>query len=162
MPIEITYHSGIYTLKSKQKLYGSMDEVWDFFSRPKNLNVMTPNDLKFEITTPDLAERTYQGQIISYEIEIFPMLKNHWITEITLVKENELFIDEQRFGPYAMWHHEHHFTPLADNEVLMEDIISFKLPMGALGRVVASGLIKNKLKKIFDFRYKFCEERFKK
>lgn len=88
--------------------------MWDFFSRPQNLNDMTPNDLKFKITTKNLPQRTYQGQIITYTIELFPMISNYWVTEITLVKPNQLFIDEQRFGPYKMWHHEHHFQELTD------------------------------------------------
>lgn len=160
MDINITYHSGVYTLRSKQILNGNISEIWDFFSRPENLDQMTPNDLKFKITSEHLPEKTYQEQIITYEIEIMPMVKNHWMTEITLVKDEEIFIDEQRFGPYAMWHHEHHFNSLSDTQVEMTDIITFKLPFGALGRWLASGLIKTKLYKIFTYRYRFCEQRF--
>lgn len=134
--------------------------MWDFFSRPQNLNDMTPNDLKFKITTKNLPQRTYQGQIITYTIELFPMISNYWVTEITLVKPNQLFIDEQRFGPYKMWHHEHHFQELTDGSVEMIDRITYKLPFGFLGRLLASTLIKKRLKAIFEYRYQYCERVF--
>lgn len=160
MALEIAYQSGIYTLRSEQRLRGNLAEIWDFFSHPENLNKITPEDLKFKITTPHLPAKTYQGQIITYEIEILPMMKHSWVTEITLVKEKQLFIDEQRFGPYRIWHHEHHFEPLSEDEVKMTDLIFFKLPMGLLGRLVAGKMIKNKLTKIFSYRYQFCEKQF--
>lgn len=162
MSVSISYASGIYTLESKQILKGSIEAIWDFFSRPENLNKITPDDLKFKITTPNLPEKTYAGQIISYEIEIFPMVKNYWVTEISQVVDRQLFVDEQRFGPYAMWHHEHHFVQQAPNEILMIDRISYKLPFGLIGRWIAGGLIEKKLKKIFTYRFETCEQLFNK
>ncbi len=160
MSSSISFASGIYTLRSSQKLFGNFDEIWKFFSRPENLNHMCPQDLKFKITSENLTNATYQGQIITYEIGIFPFLKNFWVTEITLVKEKEIFIDEQRFGPYSMWHHEHHFQKVSENEIMMTDIISYKLPFGFLGRLIAGNIIKKKLKSIFDYRFQFCERTF--
>lgn len=88
------------------------------------------------------------------------MISNYWVTEITLVKPNQLFIDEQRFGPYKMWHHEHHFQELTDGSVEMIDRITYKLPFGFLGRLLASTLIKKRLKAIFEYRYQYCERVF--
>ncbi len=161
MDLIIHNHSGVHTLVSKQVLHQNIDAVWEFFSHPKNLDWMTPPDMKFKITSPELPDKTYQGQIITYDIFLLPNLPTNWVTEITLVKEQELFIDEQRFGPYTMWHHEHHF--IKDGEhTLMVDKITYKLPMGILGDLVAQKIIEKKLMEIFTFRYHFCERCFNK
>lgn len=151
MNVSIKKVSGIYILKSSQIINATIDEVWSYFSNPSNLNNLTPNDLKFQITST-IESPTYLGQIISYKIEIMPQIKTNWITEITHIVPNKLFVDEQRFGPYAMWHHEHHFEEI-NGKVLMTDIVSYKLPFGSLGNIIAGKVIKQRLYKIFGYRY---------
>ncbi|MCM5662825.1 SRPBCC family protein [Galbibacter mesophilus] len=153
MSIQLFYYSGIYQLKTSQVVDAPLDEVWEYFSKPKNLNELTPSDMDFKITSSIVSE-TYIGQIISYSIKIFPWSRSYWITEITHVEDKKMFIDEQRFGPYAMWHHEHHFSQTDDGKTLMNDIVSYKLPMGGLGRLFAGKIIGNRIKKIFTFREK--------
>ena len=104
MNIDIQKRSGIYIVTSQQTINATIDEVWNYFSTPDNLNNLTPKDLKFEITTPKHTT-TYLGQIIAYKIELLPKLKTSWVTEITHLVPKKMFVDEQRFGPYAMWHH---------------------------------------------------------
>lgn len=159
MNISLKKQSGIYTLVSEQVLPLSLDEAWDFFSLPKNLDRITPKEMAFEITnTP--GDTTYAGQIITYKIEILPGIKSDWVTEITHLKDKEFFVDEQRFGPYAMWHHEHHFEAIAEDKTRMRDIVNFKLPMGKLGNILASRLVVNKVRHIFQMRYQILEEIF--
>lgn len=153
------YASGIYTLKTEQVLPITIEEAWRFFSSPKNLQEITPKNLDFKITSDDLEE-AYQGQIITYRIGILPLIKSNWVTEITAVDPMKSFIDEQRFGPYKMWHHRHVFVDL-DGDVLMHDKIDFKLPFGFLGRIAFPLLVKPKLKKIFEYRYQKLESLFK-
>lgn len=153
MNIKIIKQSGIYTLVSEQIINAPIEEVWDFFTLPKNLDRITPEEMQFNITNKP-AEKTYAGQIITYKIGILPFIKSNWITEITHFYENRLFVDEQRFGPYAMWHHEHHFREMSDRSVKMTDIINYKLPFGILGNLIAGRLITHKLVRIFTFRYK--------
>lgn len=160
MDFSIEYHSGIYTLQCRQTLRGNIHQIWDFFSRPENLAEMTSGDLSFEITSPQLPGHTYTGEIITYSIRIFPFFTNFWVTEITLMDDEKLFIDEQRFGPYKMWHHEHHFTKLSETEVLMTDRVSYKLPLGLLGRLIAGKPVRKRLYKIFSQRYSYCAQRF--
>lgn len=158
--LTINKQSGIYRLENTQILRGNLKDIWDFFSRPENLNKMTPDSMPFEITSKDLPTYTYQGQIITYHITIFPYIKSNWVTEITLVENEHLFIDEQRYGPYSMWHHEHHFEQISPQEVKMTDLISYKLPLGELGNLVAGDLIIAKLKEIFTFRNEYCDRVF--
>ena len=99
----------IYTLKTTQKLNIDIKTAWDFFSTPKNLQEITPDDLSFEILS-DLPDKMYPGLIIEYFIKPFPFVKFNWVTEITHVDEPKYFVDEQRFGPYKFWHHKHIFT----------------------------------------------------
>src|SRR5690606_31217717 len=110
-----------------------------------------------EITSP-YEERAFPGQIITYKIGVLPGVKSNWVTEITQVVENQMFVDEQRFGPYAMWHHEHWFTE-TDDGVMMFDRVSYKLPFGRLGRWFHF-LIEKRLIAIFTFRYKILASLF--
>lgn len=155
--VKITRHSGIYTLESEQFLKIPLKEAWEFFSSPANLARITPEYMGFEITSP-YEERAFPGQIITYKIGVFPGVKSNWVTEITQVVENQMFVDEQRFGPYAMWHHEHWFTE-TDDGVMMFDRVSYKLPFGRLGRWFHF-LIEKRLIAIFTFRYKILASLF--
>lgn len=156
--IEFSKHSGIYTLRVMQELPIRLAEAWDFFSSPTNLEKITPSHMGFNITS-GVPDKMYPGQIISYKVSPFPGVKISWVTEITHVVENKFFVDEQRFGPYRMWHHEHHFEE-KDGKVLMVDKVSYKIPFGILGHIAQSLFVKNQLKGIFEFRKKALEEKF--
>ena len=140
----------IYTLHAKQHLPISKQEAWQFLSDPKNLKVITPDYMGFNILSG--ADRPmYAGQIIQYIVTPVLGIKTKWVTEITHVKDNKYFVDEQRFGPYALWHHKH-FIREIEGGVEMEDIIDYKIPFGWLGQLVQPILVKPKLKEIFDYR----------
>lgn len=159
MNLNIKKQSGIYTLKSEQLLPISLEKAWDFFSTPKNLDKITPKEMNFEITN-NPPDKTYPGQIITYKIGILPFVKSNWVTEITQLKDKEFFVDEQRFGPYAMWHHEHHFEKISETETLMRDLLNFKMPLGALGDLLAGKMVVNKVKFIFESRYNILNDYF--
>ena len=148
----------IYTLHVKQKLPISKDKAWDFFSSPKNLSKITPESMGFKIISG--AERkTYAGQIIQYKVVPMLGITTKWVSEITHVKEGKYFVDEQRYGPYAMWHHKH-FIKEIENGVELEDLIHYKLPLGILGRIAHPIIVKPQLKKIFEFRENKLKELF--
>jgi ligand-binding SRPBCC domain-containing protein len=148
----------IHILKQQQFLPISIEHAWDFFSRPENLNEITPPDLSFKIKST-LLEKVYAGQMIIYKVSPFKNIAFDWLTEITQVNEPHFFIDEQRFGPYALWHHEHHFKEVAEG-IEMIDIVSYELPFGRLGKLVEPFLVAPKLKEIFDYRFKKVDELF--
>ena len=159
MKIKFTKQSGINTLLSEQILPISLDKAWNFFTVPNNLDKITPAEMKFKITN-NPPEKTYNGQIITYEIGILPGINSNWITEITHLEHRKFFVDEQRFGPYAMWHHEHHFEELGNDKIKMTDIVNFKLPFGFLGDFFAGKLVTNKVKTIFENRFVILEKTF--
>ena len=156
--INITKHSGIYTLKVKQNLKMSLDDAWNYFSNPSNLSEITPAKMGFNITS-EKSDFMYVGQIISYKVSPLLGLKMNWVTEITHISDKSFFVDEQRFGPYALWHHKHFIRPI-EGGVEMEDIVDYKLPFGLLGRLAHPILVKPKLKEIFDYRHKKLIELF--
>ena len=143
-------HSGIYTLQVRQHLPITLDAAWRFFSNPQNLEKITPQNMSFQITSA-LSEKVYEGQIITYNIGILPFYKTPWVTEITHIKDMVYFIDEQRIGPYKLWHHQHTFEEDRDG-VLMTDTVSFALPFAVLGHLAFYLSIKKQLKKIFEYR----------
>ncbi|MCL8005824.1 SRPBCC family protein [Gelidibacter japonicus] len=148
----------IYTLHQKQNLPISIETAWDFLSDPRNLKTITPEYMGFSILSG--ADRPmFAGQIIQYIVKPVMGIKTKWVTEITHSVKNEYFVDEQRFGPYALWHHKH-FIKEIDGGVEMEDIIDYKLPFGILGQWVHPIIVKPKLDEIFNFRRKKLETLF--
>lgn len=140
----------IYTLHSKQSLPITLDTAWEFLSNPINLEVITPDYMGFNILSG--ADRPmYPGQIIQYIVTPVMGIKTKWVTEITHVKDKEYFVDEQRFGPYAMWHHKHFIKEISGG-VEMEDVVDYKLPLGILGQMVHPILVRPKLNEIFEYR----------
>jgi len=152
---------GLYQFKQAMKINASVDEVWDFISSPRNLKEITPDYLGFDITIDDLPEKMYPGMIISYIVKPVMGIKTVWVTEITHVKDKEYFVDEQRIGPYSMWHHEHFIKPI-NGGVLMTDIVSYKPPLGFIGKIANRLMIKGKLNDIFSYRKQAIELRFGK
>jgi ligand-binding SRPBCC domain-containing protein len=148
----------IYTLHKKQKLPISVEEAWTFLSSPANLKVITPDYMGFNILS-GADKPMFPGQIIQYIVTPVLGIKTKWVTEITHVKDREYFVDEQRFGPYALWHHKH-FIKAIEGGVEMEDIIDYKLPMGILGQLVHPFLVQPKLEEIFNYRTKKLEALF--
>ena len=157
--VQIKKHSGIYTLKVKQKLPLNLSEAWRFFSVPKNLERITPKDMGFIITS-EVDNESYVGQIITYKIGLLPLVKTNWVTEITHLQQGKYFVDEQRFGPYKMWHHEHIFESV-DEGTLMTDKVSYKLPFGFLGHLLHGLFIRKKLQRIFQFRSEILNQMFR-
>jgi ligand-binding SRPBCC domain-containing protein len=141
----------LYQLKTEQKLPISKDTAWNFFSNPANLSKITPPWLNFEVRSK-LPEKMYAGMIITYFVRPILNIPQTWVTEITQVNEPIYFVDEQRFGPYKMWHHEHIFKEEKDGGVMMEDIVSYVVPFGFLGRIINSLVIGKKIREIFNYR----------
>jgi ligand-binding SRPBCC domain-containing protein len=148
----------IYTLHTKQNLPISLDQAWDFLSSPKNLKTITPEYMGFNILS-GADKPMFPGQIIQYIVTPVLGIPTKWVTEITHVQNKEYFVDEQRFGPYALWHHKH-FLKEIPGGVEMEDIVDYKLPLGILGQLAHPLLVKPKLKEIFDYRHKKLIELF--
>lgn len=150
----------LYQLHSKQAIPISQQIAWQFLSSPENLKVITPDHMGFNILSG--ADRPmFAGQIIQYNVTPFPGFTTRWVTEITHVKEGEYFVDEQRFGPYALWHHKHFIKPI-DGGVEMEDIIDYKIPFGILGQIAHPLIVKKQLKEIFKYREQKLHELFGK
>jgi ligand-binding SRPBCC domain-containing protein len=148
-----------YQFQKRQKIKTTIDEIWEFISSPANLKEITPDYMGFDIKTKDLPDKMYAGMVISYEVSPLLGIKTTWVTEITQVIDKKYFVDEQRVGPYSLWHHQHIIEPLEDG-ILMTDIVSYQPPFGFLGALANKLIIKNKLNEIFDFRTEAIEKRF--
>ena len=146
----------MYQLKKTQFIKTDLKTAWDFFSSPGNLKKITPDYMGFDVKTK-LPEKMYEGLMIEYTVKPLLGIPMNWITEIKTVKELEFFVDEQRKGPYKIWHHEHHFKEV-EGGVEMTDIVSYELPLGILGRIMHPFLVQKKLEEIFDFRFKAVEQ----
>jgi ligand-binding SRPBCC domain-containing protein len=140
----------IYTLHKKQQLPITLDKAWEFLSNPKNLAIITPDYMSFKIMSK-IDRPLYTGQIIQYIVTPLLGLKTKWVSEITHIEEKKYFVDEQMYGPYALWHHKH-FVKEIEGGVELEDIIDYKVPLGILGQLVHPFLVQPKLEEIFNYR----------
>lgn len=152
----------VHTLKRVQRLPISLEQAWDFFSSPGNLKEITPAYMGFEVTSdPDFLDKMYAGQVITYFVKPVLGIPLFWMTEITHVQHHQFFVDEQRVGPYSLWHHQHHFKAIPGG-VEMTDLVHYRAPLGFLGDIANALFIKQQLKGIFDYRWNMLEERFGK
>lgn len=155
---EITNTMRLYTLKRVQILPVKMDKAWDFFTSPHNLSKITPPSLNFKVLSKN-DEPIYPGMIIRYKVSPIFGIPLDWVTEITHVEKHVLFVDEQRFGPYAFWHHLHKFREVPAG-VEMEDLVHYALPLGLVGSMAHALLVRKKVNEIFDFRSKILPQLF--
>ncbi len=151
----------VYSIKTVQRMPVSLAQAWDFFSSPANLQTITPPYMGFTIISQHHGDKMYPGQIIEYKVTPVLGIPLYWMTEITHVQEERFFVDEQRFGPYSLWHHQHHFKAI-EGGVEMTDIVHYKLPLWWLGDLANVLFVKKQLAGIFEYRKKKVEEMFGK
>ncbi|MBC7694887.1 MAG: SRPBCC family protein [Burkholderiales bacterium] len=150
----------LFTLKTTQLLKSDIDTVWNFMSSPENLALITPKYMGFTILSDkEDIKKMYPGQIIHYYVTPVMGIKMNWVTEITHVSHHQFFVDEQRFGPYAFWHHKH-FIKEVPGGIEMTDILHYKVPFGFIGNIVNTLFIRHKIKEIFDYRFNKLEQLF--
>ena len=148
----------MFFLKQTQFVPVSQETAWDFFSAPVNLSKITPPEMAFLIHG-ELPGKMYPGQFIQYTVNPLLGIPVHWVTEITHVREMEFFVDEQRIGPYRLWHHEHIFESM-NGGVKMTDRVTYVLPFWFLGDIVHAVWVRRRLDSIFDFRTQKTTELF--
>ena len=148
-----------HSIKTIQKIPVSLDKAWNFFSNPANLQAITPDNMGFKVISKHQGDKMYAGQIIEYKVKPLLGIPIYWMTEITQVNDKEYFIDEQRFGPYTLWHHQHHFKAI-EGGVEMMDIVHYKNPLWVFGKLANALFVRKQLKGIFEYRFKKVEELF--
>ncbi|HYF00347.1 MAG TPA: SRPBCC family protein [Planctomycetota bacterium] len=148
-----------YQLRRSQVVPATPDRVWDVLSSPLNLREITPPALGFEVLTPDLPDRIRPGLIVVYRVRPLLRIPVTWVAEITHVVPGESFVDEQRAGPYALWHHEHRMTAV-DGGVRIDDLVSYIPPLGLLGRIAHALFLRRALERIFDYRREALDRLF--
>jgi ligand-binding SRPBCC domain-containing protein len=149
----------VYSLYSTQRVPASLEQVWSFFSDARNLLAVTPPHLNLKVTNQVYGASVYAGQVMTYNVRPVLGIPLAWMTEITHVDEQKYFVDEQRKGPYKLWHHQHHFKAI-EGGVEMTDLVHYRLPLGPLGSLANTLLVKKELEKIFTYRYQKIVELF--
>jgi ligand-binding SRPBCC domain-containing protein len=149
----------MYTLETKLLINTTIETAWNFFSSPANLQKITPGYMGFEILSNIEGQKMFPGMIISYIVKPLLGFPLKWVTEITHVKEYEYFVDEQRVGPYKIWHHLHRFKK-TESGVLMEDILHYSLPFGFIGRIAHKLFVRKRVEEIFAYREKVITKLF--
>lgn len=148
-----------YQLHRTQQLYCDIDTAWKFFSSPHNLSRITPKDMQFRVLTNLPDESIHEGMIIDYKVSPILGIPMNWQTMITQVNEKKSFTDFQQKGPYKLWNHFHEFIP-NEQGVLMKDTVDYDLPLGIIGVIAHTLMVRKKLGHIFDYRYRVLETLF--
>ncbi len=142
----------VHSLEAIQKIPASLPEVWELFSNAANLARITPVNLGFRVISRRLPAKIYPGLIIEYTLKPVLGIPVYWMTEITHVNGNSFFADEQRKGPYRLWHHQHHFREI-EGGVEMTDIVHYQNPLWLLGELANTLFVKKQLRDIFSYRF---------
>lgn len=142
----------IHHLKSIQNIPVGLEEAWNFFSNPNKLLAITPPFLQLKVTNDLFGNEMYAGQVMTYKVKPMMGIALSWMTEITQMQPLKFFVDEQRKGPYKLWHHQHHFKAI-EGGVEMTDLVHYQLPFGILGNLANALTVKNQLEEIFTYRY---------
>jgi len=149
----------VHRFVQEQTLPISLREAWAFFSVPRNLEKIMPTNMPFR-TLSGADEPMYAGQLITNQVMPIKPIWMTWVTEITQVQEEQYFIDEQRFGPYSLWHHRHLFTETADGHTQMTDTVDYAMPFWPLGEIPHRLFVKKQLTDLFTYRRTSLEEIF--
>ncbi len=149
----------VYTLRRTQIIRTTMEDCWAFFSNPNNLSKITPASFDFRVLS-EVPEKIYAGLMIQYRVKPLAGIPMTWVTEITHVRELEYFSDEQRVGPYALWHHEHFFTKLDGGRVEVRDLLHYAMPFSFIGNIVHELLVKGQLEQLFSHRERVVADIF--
>ncbi len=153
----------LFKLEDKCVLNTTLEKAWDFFQDPHNLKLITPPELNLVVTlvvTSDTGSVMYPGIIVTYKVQILPFIFVDWITEITHINPPKMFVDEQRFGPYKMWHHEHHLRQVP-NGIENHDIIHYVITGWPIDGLLNRFIVRPRLDKIFEYRKKKLLELFR-
>ncbi|WP_415326235.1 SRPBCC family protein [Chryseobacterium sp. MMS23-Vi53] len=150
-----------HQLYREQQLNCDIETAWKFFSAANNLSKITPKEMNFIVLSTFENDDIYEGMIIDYFVSPLFGIKMKWQTEIIHVDFQKSFTDFQKKGPYKLWHHFHEFIE-NENGVLMKDTVDYELPLGFLGEIAHSILVKKKVEDIFNYRYQILEEKFNK
>ena len=151
---------GLHILRRTQVVPVSLGECWTFFSAPGNLSKITPPALDFQVIS-ELSPAIRPGMMIQYRVRPLFGIPMTWVSEITHVDAPHYFVDEQRIGPYSIWHHEHFFRELDGGRTEISDVVHYAPPFGLLGELVRPLLIEPELAKIFSFREQAVAKIFK-
>ncbi len=149
---------GIHKLEATQSLPIDIQAAWEFFSNPANLNAITPPRLGFQMTSK-APTQMYPGLFLTYRVRPLFNVPLDWVTEITQVEAPLRFIDEQRSGPYRIWHHEHHFREVPGG-VEMRDVVYYSIGFGPIGDLIARTVVRKRVHEIFRYRKRVLEQRF--
>ena len=148
----------IYQLFRRQVLKLTLQEAWDFFSSPYNLNTITPDFFHVTVTSK-VPEKIYAGLMISYRMKAVFGIPMAWLSEVSHCEEPKRFVYQQRIGPFKFWSHEVCLTE-QDQGIILEDIMFYAMPLGWLGEFINSVLIANKLEQIFDTRRDYFQNKW--
>lgn len=147
----------VHSITQRQNIPSAPDLVWSFFADPGSLRLITPPAMDFQVLTPHLTDQIYPGQLIEYRLRPFPWMRTYWLTEITHVSPGRNFVDEQRRGPYSLWHHQHHFKEIKGG-VEMTDLVHYSIPYGIFGRWANILFVRRQLDRLFAYRRQRIEE----
>lgn len=140
----------MYTLHRETTISTSLEKAWAFICNPANLNLITPEDMRFEIRS-NLPARMYEGMLVEYRVKLPLIGRQSWLSELKHIQEGRSFVDEQKIGPYRLWYH-YHGVEQDPGGVRFIDHVTYEVPFGIIGRLVHVFFIRRTLERIFDYR----------
>jgi ligand-binding SRPBCC domain-containing protein len=143
-----------HILESRRWLPLARSDVFAFFAAPGNLARITPSWLGFRLLTerPTMAA----GAVLDYRI-LWGGVPLAWRTYVREYDPPYRFVDVQVRGPYARWEHRHLFLEERGG-TWVEDRVTYRLPLGPVGRLVHALLVRRQLARIWEHRWRRIAE----
>lgn len=166
----------MHKFESRLWVPAAIDEVWGFFSNPRNLAQLTPPFFHAEVESESNI-RNDSTVVITLKPWILPMgIK--WVSKIHEVEASgneRKFIDVQASGPYSYWKHTHTFSAgatefktssgktiqNANGGTWIIDQIEYEMPFGLIGSIAEKLFAARQLQSTFNFRYENLRKEFK-
>lgn len=150
----------MYQVEDRVVVPAPLEEVWHFFSNPSNLKELTPSEMQMQMLS-EIPEAMYAGLVLRYRVAPLFGIRLPWASEITVIEPKRYFVDRMLEGPFAQWHHEHHFYPV-EGGTEMVDRVHYKMPLGLLGKLFHPLLVKQNVRQLFQYRREQIAAKFGK
>ena len=147
-----------YVLERRVWLPRPRPEVFEFFADPRNLDRLHPAWARPRWLTPPPA-RLATGVVLDFRAAGLP---GRWRVIVREFDAPFRFVDAQVWGPFARWEHRHRFTEGAEDEggTWVEDRVTYRLPLGPLGRLIHAVGAGHQVRRLFDYRDRRLRELF--
>jgi hypothetical protein len=144
-----------HVFESRVWLARQRPEVFAFFADPASLERLTPPAFRLRLLNRSVTMTT--GAVLDFRLRWLGVVPFRWRAFVREWDPPFRFVDVQVRGPYARWEHRHRFLEEGGG-TWVEDRVTYRLPLGPLGRVVHALMVERQLRELWAYRHQQLAE----